>query len=131
MEDGGWRMEDGGCLGESWAGRELELSRKQGWLKTTTGHRTINCIAIKFKPHDFAGIGIVMEKKGAGQEARQSLTESEKAVLVEYQKILITLNSINTSLERTIATTREKGPVQASLEDLHRVARDTFSGPPS
>ncbi|KAK6503997.1 hypothetical protein TWF506_002215 [Arthrobotrys conoides] len=72
-----------------------------------------------------------MERKGAGKEARQSLTDAEKAVLVEYQKILITLNSINKSLERTIATTREKGPVQTSLEDLHRVARDTFSGPPS
>ncbi|KAK6505369.1 hypothetical protein TWF481_007275 [Arthrobotrys musiformis] len=72
-----------------------------------------------------------MEKKGPGKEVRQSLTDAEKAVLVEYQKILITLNSINTSLERTIATTREKGPVQTSLEDLQRVARDTFSGPPS
>ncbi|KAK6541215.1 hypothetical protein TWF694_008582 [Orbilia ellipsospora] len=70
-----------------------------------------------------------MDKRAPGQaEAEQSLTESEKAVLVEYQKILVTLELINTSLEKTIAAAREKGPVQSSLDELHRVVRNTFSG---
>ncbi|KAL7273996.1 hypothetical protein RUND412_003131 [Rhizina undulata] len=64
-----------------------------------------------------------MERNSGGPA---SLTATEKEVLTELQKVLLTLNQINDSLLKTIALSGAKGALPQSQAETIATGKDVF-----
>jgi len=57
-----------------------------------------------------------------------SLTPTQREVITELQKILMTLNQINESLQKTIALAEEGGEMRRTRRQAVEVGKEVFQG---